>query len=168
MTTFDEAFVRVLGCEGGYTSSPADRGNWTGGDVGRGVCKGTKYGISAAAYPGDDIEHLDIDRAKTLYLRDYWGPAGCDGAPEAVRYGLFDMSVNSGVKAAVKALQKAVGEVEDGILGPHTLQAMQSMPALRLVARFNGARLLHVSDATAWPAYGRGWCRRIATNLLES
>lgn len=165
---FDEAFDRLRGHEGGFTQDTRDSGNWTGGEVGRGVCKGTKYGISAAAYPGEDIEHLTIDRAKTLYLRDYWGPAGCDAVPDQIKFDLFDMAVNSGVKAAVKALQLAVGETTDGVLGARTLQAVQSMPALRLVARFNGARLIHISDATAWPAYGRGWAKRIAQNLLAA
>ncbi len=165
---FDQAFERLRGHEGGFTQDSRDSGNWTGGEIGRGVCKGTKYGISAAAYPGEDIEHLTLERAKLLYHRYYWGPAGCDAAPDSMKFDLFDMAVNSGVGAAVKALQKAVGEVEDGRLGPRTLQALQSMPALRLVARFNGARLLYVSDATAWPAYGRGWAKRIGKNLLEA
>lgn len=165
---FEHAFERLRGHEGGFTQDPRDKGNWTGGEIGQGVCKGTKYGVSAAAYPGEDIEHLTIERAKLIYQRDYWGLAGCDAAPDAVRFDLFDMAVNSGVRSAVKCLQKAVGETEDGVLGPRTLRAVQSMPTMRLVARFNGARLLHVADARAWPAYGRGWARRIALNLLEA
>jgi lysozyme family protein len=168
MMDFDQAFERLRGHEGGFTQDRTDSGNWTGGEVGLGTCKGTKYGISAAAYPGEDIEHLTIERARELYRRDYWGPAGCDCVPDAMRFDLFDMAVNSGVKAAVRALQKAAGQTEDGVLGPRTLQAVQSMPALRLVARFNGARLLHVTEARAWPSYGRGWARRIALNLLEA
>jgi lysozyme family protein len=151
---FDQAFAKVIGHEGGYVNSKADPGGET------------KFGISKRSYPSEDIPNLTLERAKEIYLRDYWGPAGCDAAPDLIRFDLFDMAVNSGVRAAVKAMQKAVGETEDGILGPLTLQSMQSMPTLRLVARFNGARLLYISDATAWPAFGRGWCKRIGSNLL--
>lgn len=165
---FEQAFERLRGHEGGFTQDTRDSGNWTGGEVGCGVCNGTKFGISAAAYPGEDIEHLTIERAKALYLRDYWGPAGCDAVPEAIKFDLFDMAVNSGVKAAVRALQLAVGETTDGALGPRTIQAVQSMPALRLVARFNGARLLDVTEARSWPAFGRGWAKRIGQNLLAA
>lgn len=164
---FDTAFDRLYAHEGDLSMDPRDKGNWTGGAIGKGLLKGTKFGISAAAYPGEDIEHLTIERVKAIYLRDYWGPAGCDAVPDAVRFDLFDMAVNSGISAAVRALQTAVGETVDGVLGPHTLQAVQSMPGLRLVARFNGARLLYVTEAHSWPAYGRGWARRIGTNLLE-
>ena len=55
---FDQAFAAVIGHEGGYTSDARDPGNWTGGAVGQGACKGTQWGISAAAYPALDIAGL--------------------------------------------------------------------------------------------------------------
>ena len=55
-----------------------------------------------------------------------------------------------------------------GILGPLTLQAIGSMPAPRLIARFNGYRLEHMASLPQWPAFGRGWARRIASNLQEA
>ena len=166
--TFDEALQRLIGHEGGYQSDLQDGGNWTGGKVGAGQLRGTKYGISAAAYPGEDIANMTMERARVLYLRDYWGPAGCAAVPEGIRFDLFDMAVNSGVRQAIKALQQAVQETVDGFLGPLTLQAVSSMPPARLVARFNGARLLIMADADAWPAYGRGWARRVAANLMAA
>lgn len=165
---FDAAFERLLGHEGGFGNDRRDRGNWTGGEIGKGTLKGTKYGISAAAYPGEDIEGLTLERARTIYRMQYWGPAGCDAVPPALKYALFDMAVNSGVRAAVKVLQKSVGETVDGILGPRTLQAVQSMPADRLRLRFAANRLLLMTEAHSWPAYGRGWVRRVATDALEA
>lgn len=151
--TFDQAFEKLLGHEGGFVDHPTDPG-------GR-----TKYGISQRAYPGEDIPDLTVERAKFLYRRDYWGPAGCDAVPDAVKFDLFDMAVNSGVRTAIKMLQRAVSETDDGVIGPRTLQAIQSMPAPRLVARFNGLRLEFMAGLTTWPAFGRGWARRIAANL---
>lgn len=165
---FDTAFQRLIGHEGALSMDPKDRGNWTGGEEGKGLLKGTKYGISAAAYPGEDIAGLTLDRARELYRRDYWGPAGCDAAPPGIKFDLFDMCVNSGLSPAVRALQKAAGATVDGVLGPRTLAAVQAMPAAKLLARFNGARLLYMADAPTWPAHGRGWARRIAANLMEA
>lgn len=165
---FATAFTRVVGVEGGFTADPKDHGNWTTGRIGQGQCKGTKYGISAKAYPGEDIENLTLARAQGLYARDYWGPAGCDAVPDALRYDLFDAAVNSGVTAAVKLLQLAAGEDDDGVLGPHTLQAVQSMPPLRALARFNGYRLRLMASNPAWPGFGRGWALRVAGNLIEA
>ncbi len=154
--TFDEAFTRLIGHEGGYVNDPRDPGGET------------KYGISRRSYPGEDIAGMTLERAKAIYLRDFWGPAGCDAVPDGVKFDLFDAAVNSGVKTAAKLLQRAVGETEDGIIGPRTLQAVQSMPAPRLVARFNGARLEFMAGLSTWPAFGRGWARRIASNLMEA
>ena len=153
--TFDEAFERLIDHEGDYVNHPSDPGGET------------NFGISKRSYPLEDIPNMTLARAKNLYLRDYWSPAGCDAVPSSVRFDLFDMAVNSGVKTAVRTLQKAVGADDDGILGPRTLQAVSTMPGARLVARFNGHRLQYMSSLSTWPAFGRGWANRIAKNLME-
>jgi lysozyme family protein len=153
--TFDDAFEKVIGHEGGYVDDPLDPG-------GR-----TKYGISQRAYPGEDIQAMTLERAKAIYKRDYWGPAGCDLVPEALRFDLFDMAVNQGVKTAIKALQHAVHETQDGIIGPKTLQAIQSSYIHQLLYRFTAARLVAYTraDDARWARFGRGWIRRVASNM---
>jgi len=153
---FDEAFSRLIGHEGGYVNDSRDPGGET------------NFGISKRAYPGEDIANMSPERAKQIYLRDYWGPAGCDVVPDAIKFDLFDMAVNSGVKAAVRSLQSSLGVTADGVLGPQTLQAVSSMDAGRALARFNGARLALMADLPTWPAFGRGWARRIAANLMAA
>lgn len=152
---FDTAFERLIGHEGGYVNNPADPGGET------------KFGISKRAHPGENIAGMTLERAKAIYLHEYWGPAGCDVVPDAIRFDLFDMAVNSGTKQAAKTLQAAVGAVPDGIIGPRTLQAVNSMPATRVLARFNGVRLDFMTRLPNWPNASRGWARRIATNLME-
>jgi lysozyme family protein len=154
--TFDEAFLVLIGHEGGLVNHPRDPG---------GV---TKYGISQRAYPGEDIPGMTLERAKQIYQRDYWGPAGCDAVPDGVKFSLFDMAVNSGVKPAIKCLQRAVGVTDDGVLGPLTLQAVASIHPSKFIARFNGHRLQFMSGLSNWPAFGRGWANRIAKNLMEA
>jgi lysozyme family protein len=153
---FDAAFDALIGHEGGYVDHPADPG-------GR-----TKYGISQRAYPGEDIAALTLQRAKAIYLRDYWGPAGCALVPDALRFELFDAAVNHGVKQAVRLLQRAAGVADDGVIGPATLLALSAPRVDRLRARFNGARLQLMAGLPAWAEFGRGWALRIAVNLLQS
>lgn len=153
---FDQCFDMLIGHEKGYVNDRRDNGGET------------KYGISKRSYPGEDIKNLTLERARAIYLRDYWGPAGCDSLPDAARLQVFDMAVHSGVSRAIKAVQKAVSETEDGVLGPRTIQALQSMHPARFIARFNGARILYEADLTDWPAFSRGWMRRNALNLLEA
>jgi lysozyme family protein len=160
---FDDAFDALISHEGVLSMNAQDRGNWSGGQVGQGELKGTKYGISAASYPDEDILHLTLERAKFLYRRDYWLPI--ELLPPSVRFDVFDMAVNSGVRKAVETLQEAVESPADGILGPVTYKAVAAMPPARVRARFNGCRLEYLADLTSWPAFSRGWARRIAKNL---
>ena len=152
---FHEAFEILLGHEGELSDHPKDRGGLT------------KFGISQRAYPDEDIVNLTVERAKELYLRDYWKPAGCEHVPEGIRFDLFDMAVNSGLLAATRTLQRACGVSADGKLGPLTLKAIEGMDHVRLVAKFNGYRLAYLATLRSWPSFGRGWAGRIATNLAR-
>lgn len=152
---FDEAFSKLIGNEGGYVNDPKDPGGET------------KYGISKRSYPGEDIANLTLDRAKEIYKRDFWAPVGCDAVPDELKFDLFDTAVNSGVQAALKLLQRACGEHDDGVLGPLTLQAVQSVPAARLRARFAGHRLHLMTGLPTWERFGRGWAHRVAIGLME-
>lgn len=163
----NDAFVRLLGVEGGFTDDPKDKGNWTGGEFGVGHLEGTKYGISAAAYPLEDIRGLTLARAMDLYRHDYWGPAGCDVLPDAIKYAVFDMAVNSGVLQAVKTLQATVGADADGVVGPKTLLAVNATPVQRLAARFNAQRLIFMLGLPGWAYFSKSWARRVAGILLE-
>jgi lysozyme family protein len=152
--TFDDAFAALIGHEGGYANHPNDPGGET------------KYGISKRSYPGEDIRNLTLTRAKEIYRRDFWGPAGCDVLPDEIRFDVFDMAVNSGVRQSVKTLQKAVYADVDGILGPRTLMAANNMQPHQVVARFNGVRLAFMASLGNWPTFSKGWALRIADNLL--
>jgi lysozyme family protein len=153
---FNEAFEKLIGHEGGYVNNPKDPGGET------------KFGVSKREYPKEDIPGLTIDRAKAIYMRDYWLPAGCEALPDSAKFQVFDMAVNSGVSRAVMCLQDASGTHQDGVLGPVTLRAIQSIPGPRLVARFNAARLDFITGLDTWAAFGKGWARRIAKNLRDA
>lgn len=167
---FDTAFKMLVNKnEGGFQNDADDKGNWTGGQKGVGQLRGTKYGISAATYPGEDIAALTLDRAAALYERDFWGPAGCGDVPDALRFDLFDTAVHASPRKAIKLLQRALGEVEDGVFGTRTLLAVKSMQEARLLCRFNGERLDELNNNPhLWALYGRGWAQRIADNLKRA
>jgi lysozyme family protein len=138
---FDEAFARLVDVhhEGDYVNNPADPGGET------------KYGISKRAYPGEDIKNLTLDRAKQLYARDYWGPAGCDAIPDVLKFEMFDLAVNTSAPGkpitAIKLLQQAVGTPADGVIGPHTLLAISTMDPQRILRRLQGVRLRYTRAA---------------------
>lgn len=150
---FDQAFERLLGHEGGYVNDPRDPGGET------------NWGISKRAYPNVDIKALTQDGAKAIYRRDYWAPVRADELPELVRFDVFDAAVNHGASQSAKWLQRAAGANPDGVIGAQTVAAARAAGA-QLGARFNGYRLQFYTDSGNWPVFGKGWARRIASNLL--
>ena len=162
---FDEAFKITIGHEGGLTLHRADRGNWTSGKVGVGELKGTKYGISAMAYPKEDIKNLTLDRAKQLYKRDYWDKCRCDELPNSLKFHVFDVAVNSGVVRAIQTLQQAAGANDDGIIGPATLAAVRSKDQCELLLLFYSFRIAFYTSIGTFGTFGKGWMNRVAANL---
>lgn len=162
---FETVFERVIGHEGAFQDHPGDRGNWTTGVVGKGDLKGTKYGISAASYPEEDIKNLSYDQAKLIYFVDWWEKMGMRWWPEAVSYQMFDAAINHGVVNANKMLQRAIHVRDDGVIGPKTLAKLREVNLNDLVMLFLAERLEFFTNIGTFQDYGKGWCRRIAKNL---
>ena len=155
---FDQAFGILLKHEGGFSDHPADPGGKT------------RFGITEAVarevgYRGD-MRELPIDLAKRIYKERYWDAVRADELPEAVRYVVFDAAVNSGPRQAIRWLQRAAGAKDDGIIGPQTLAAVRAADPEQLVRRMLAQRLRFMTGLPNWPAFGRGWARRIA-DLME-
>ena len=105
-------------------------------------------------------------QAKAIYLARYWNAAHIDCLPDELRFHVFDAAVNSGVGQAVRWVQRAVGVVDDGVMGPQTIGALSAVPGTVVAARFNGHRLQFMTSLKTWPAFGRGWANPIANNLM--
>jgi len=163
--TFEEAFDRLIGHEAGYSDDRRDPGNWTGGRVGAGELKGTKYGIAANTYPDLDIKNLTLEQAKAIYHRDWWLKIGADEIDPAIVVQLWDFAINAGMSTARRALQRAVRVADDGVIGPRTIAAVRSMSVTDVLMRFNGQRLRYYTSLSTWPTYGKGWTNRVAGNL---
>ncbi|MBD3754234.1 MAG: secretion activator protein [Gammaproteobacteria bacterium] len=158
---FDLAFEKVIGVEGGFQKDRRDRGNWTSGLIGKGQLKGTKFGISAMAYPDLDIENLTLEQAKDIYYRDYWTPVNGDALPVGVDYITFDTAVNHGTKPAAVLLQKAVGAVPDGAIGPRSLKRIVAKAPEDIIVEFAVRRALAYAGMKMLNTYGLGWYRRL-------
>ena len=154
--TFDIAFAKLIGHEGGYVHDLRD----TGGE--------TKYGISKRSYPNVDIADLNLDDAKAIYKRDFWDRAQCDRLHPDLAFQVFDGAVNSGIGNSIRWLQEAAGVAVDGVVGPLTLRRVGDMDTSIIVARYNGVRLKFMTSLSTWDVFGRGWARRIAANLMEA
>ncbi len=163
MDTFEQALAYVIGHEGGYTAAASDPGNWTGGRCGAGECRGTHWGISAAAYPQLDIQALTEAQAADIYRRDYWDRAACGRLPPPLALLVFDAAVNNGVGQAVRWLQAALKVKQTGVAGPDLAAAIEAQAGhgAALCAEFQAQRLAFMAGLPTWRTFGTGWSRRL-------
>jgi lysozyme family protein len=163
--TFIDAFAYIVGEEGKLSMDPEDPGNWTGHAKGVGILKGTKYGISAAAYPLLDIANLSLSDAQAIYQRDYWNKLGGDSLPWGNALCLFDFGVNAGISEAARVAQRALGLTVDGVLGPNTLGTIRNMPPQVFAPLFTQYRIAAYHLMAGFEHEGAGWIAR--ANLTE-
>ena len=150
---FLKAINRVLGHEGGYTEGEGDPGGET------------NWGISKRSYPTLPIKELTRSQAISIYYRDFWLKAGCENFEDGVGYQLIDSAINSGITQSVRFLQRAVGVADDGVIGTVTEKAVANTSEAKMIMLFNAERLEFMTKLKNWPVHGKGWARRIATNL---
>jgi lysozyme family protein len=159
VSTFENSFAKLLGHEGDFSDHKDDPGG------------ATRYGVTEAVarangYTGD-MRELPLGTAKTIYRRLYWDAVRADELPPEVRYGVFDAAVNSGPAQALKWLQRAVGAVPDGRIGPQTISMARAAATDLVLRRMLAERLRFMTDLKNWPTFSRGWARRIADLLRE-
>jgi lysozyme family protein len=152
---FDTAFHKLLGHEGGYVNHPQDPGGETNWGITVAVARENGYqGL---------MRELPVSVAKAIYRKRYWDAVRAEELPAELRYPMFDAAVNSGPGQAIRWLQRALGVADDGKLGPITLAAAAQAP--NLAGKLLGQRLEFMTNLSTWPAFGKGWARRIAALL---
>lgn len=142
-----------------------DPGNWTSGKVGRGSLRGSKCGISAAAFPTVDIASLTDETIWFLYRAKYLRPVCFDDLPIQIGLIVADCAVNQGVFTAASILQASLDVRVDGVVGPITVAAAQrSGNAFQsVVGEIAARRALRYAETANLEVFGLGWMRRLIT-----
>lgn len=165
MTT-DELLDDILRREGGYVDHPNDHGSCT------------NFGITIYAL-GDwrgtpvtcaDVQGMTVAEARAIYTEVYIKRPGFDRIEDdALRALLVDFGVNSGPRAAVRTLQKAIGVKVDGVLGPATIAALKVADASKLFRIVLQGRMYYIADILrrdpTQRVFAAGWLRRLAEFL---
>ena len=155
--TFQQIFDRLIRREGGYVNDPRD----PGGETNWGVTKRT---AQANGYTGN-MKTMTRQQAYEIYYRAFWLRYNCEQMPDAVAYQFFDAAVNHGFGNASRMLQRAVGVLDDGIIGKYSLEAINRNPISDTLMVLNGERLNFYIRLKNFDRYGKGWVNRVAQNL---
>lgn len=152
---FDKSLKYILVDEGGNDDDPHDHG----GRTSRGITQ-REYDAWCNIHgePRGDVWQASDSDVRKIYNQEYWQPLG-DLLPLGVDYLYFNMAVNGGPHRAAVLLQRAVGVIDDGRIGPVTRQAISKFDAKTLINNFTMSaerfyRSLHQSR------FLRGWLDR--------
>jgi lysozyme family protein len=164
----DQAIGLMIQLEGGYANVAGDPGGCT------------KYGITQATltvflssrlhefdtWP-HDVKDIIPAQAAAIYGAVDWEAIHGDDLPSTLAPLVLNSAVNMGEPTAVRLLQECLGMQMDGVLGPHTLAAIDSwrssyLPGQTLAEEF--AAHVGVKYASLYAREGQfelGWLRRL-------
>lgn len=165
------AFNEIIGIEGGYSDHPDDRGG------------PTKYGVTresarAWGYEGD-MRNFSLQNARDFYYEEFWTKYRFDEIDdERIQLEIFEQAINMGPNRAVRHLQltynglvesKSERIAEDGIMGPNTLSAINSLQteedkecAFTMMNILQGNYYINlVKHVPEQHVFLRGWLKRV-------
>ena len=164
-TQIAQVITAILGREGGFVDDPQD----SGGRTNFGITQTTADDLGLG-----DVADLTYNQAFAAYRRMFadWR---IDQMVEFHTFALIaDACVNHGSGRAVKWLQEALGIVDDGVIGPQTLQALEASAKLQRGSEALYASILSLRIAFYGAIIGahpynakwaHGWLTRAASFL---
>ena len=164
LSNFAKALPLFLAHEGGFVNHPNDPGGAT--NKGVTIANFRKY-----VKPGGtvaDLKKITNAQVATVFKRHYWDRVRADELPSGVDYTVGDYAINSGPSRAIKELQKVVGVVADGAMGPITMEAINAADPIFIIRNLNANRLAYMkrirnrkTGKRLWDSFGKGWQRRV-------
>jgi lysozyme family protein len=157
MSRFDECLPLLLKHEGGYVDRPKD----PGGATNLGITIGTLSHWLKRPATKAEVKALTPEKVAPIYKANYWDACRCDDLPAGVDYMVFDLAVNSGPSKARRYLQSAVGAIEDGILGPKTMERVGRVHPDNIIRSMSKRRENFYRSLDTFKTFGKGWLRRL-------
>jgi len=151
-----QSYKLVRQSEGGNDDDPDDHG----GRTSRGITNREYLAWRhERGLTPQDVFSMSEEECETIYHDEYWEPY-CDMLPIGTDYLFFDMSVNAGPHQAAILLQRALGVVADGRIGPITRGAIRDADPVNLIARFSDKKA-EFYRSLHQPKYLKGWLNRV-------
>lgn len=155
MERFKEIYKHTLKWEGGdkLHNVSGDSGGWT------------KFGISYNNNKQhfkdlEDFKNMTFEKASEIAYNNYYQPLDLGIVNPSVQAMLFDIAFNMGVKRSIILAQRALGLVDDGIIGKNTRANLHLLDKKKLnnerVKYFNAI----VKNNPTQSKFLKGWLNR--------
>ena len=177
MAEFNPSYEKVLSHEGGYVHDPDDPGGETYKGVARKMhSKWDGWPIvdilkKQSGFPANLDKNADLqEKIKTFYRSLFWDKIkGDDIQDQDVAMSIFDFAVNAGTATSATLAQVVVAAKKDGVIGPKTLEKLNSFDPEHFLAAFTVAKIArYISIVKKRPSsrkYFYGWVRRALNDI---
>lgn len=159
--SFDACLNEVLIHEGGFVNHPKDPGGMTN----LGVTKATYEDWIGHPVTEDIMRKLNRGLVAPLYKRKYWEVLHCGELPLGLDMCVFDFGVNAGTSRAARYLQRMLGVIADGVIGPKTVAAAAEFckgdKRADAIRKYQDMRRDYYRQLKTFPTFGKGWLRRV-------
>ena len=155
----------ILHHEGGYVNHPKD----PGGETNLGVTKRVYEDFGGTK----NMKDLTVEDVAPIYEKNYWGRMKCDDIPSGLDLCVFDFGVNAGTGRSAKYLQRMIGTVADGGIGPNTLKALTNYEeevggVAEVIKEYQKRRQAYYEGLSTFATFGKGWTRRTTETTEEA
>lgn len=152
----------IIRWEGGYVCDPLDRG----GATNKGVTISTYRFYCGNNKSVDDLKRITESEWKYILQKGFWEPWKADLITnQSIANICVDFAWASGPKTAIVKIQRSLGLLPDGIVGPKTLAALNEGDKNATFNKIKSERLRFVDaicrNNTSQLRFLRGWQNRI-------
>ena len=147
-------FVWQERCDGqGLHCTPGD----PGGTTNMGVTWATWSTAVAQGIVTGNLIYASRDQLALVLHTMFWKVVSGDVLPAGVDLAVFNFGMVAGPGRALQWLQRTVGTAPDGIVGPHTLAAVNGMAVVDLIAGFTSNEEGYYRSLPGAPQFDKGW-----------
>lgn len=153
--------------EGGYADIPED----TGGCTMSGVTIGTFRQYYGKNKTCDDLQKLTDEQWLHIFYKGFYNKIKADGIKnDSICLMICDFCWMTGVKTAIRKIQRCLGVMDDGIVGPVTLAAINQNDKF-VFNQIKYMRSCHfesiVMNQPKKKKFLKGWLRRLNSIKFE-
>lgn len=152
-TPFDTCCAFTLVQEGGYCNVAGD----PGGATNHGVTIGELSAVLGRPATIQDVQNLTTTQAEAIYKPRYWAVINGDNLPAGVNLVTFDFGVNAGPERSALRLQGVLGVMQDGQIGPKTLEALAAHDPKWVISALTYSHISYYQGLAGWAQFGAGW-----------
>ncbi len=169
MASFDLFLPMLLRIEGGYVDDPTDPGGETNKGITMATFRQCSHELLGLDPTSANLKALADAQAGIIYRALYWNKMNGDNFnSQHLANMTCDFYVNAGTNATI-LLQRTLNGmgahvVEDGSIGPASIQAMNGLDPTEIYRRYKQGRIkFYQGLGQRFPQFLQGWLNRVNT-----